>query len=120
MAYIDLEEMEFHAFHGCFKEERVVGNKFIVEFGYEFDSKTAENSDDIQDTINYQLIYNIVKEEIGISSHLLENLAYRIIEKVMYSFPRIEKSKIKVSKSNPSMGGKMKAVSLTLEKQRQE
>ena len=29
MALIELDEMEFHAFHGCFKEERIVGNSFL-------------------------------------------------------------------------------------------
>jgi dihydroneopterin aldolase len=119
MAYIELEEMEFHAYHGCFKEERVVGNKFIVEFAFEFESKKAEQSDNIQDTINYQVIYNLVKEEMAITSHLLENLSCRIIEKIMLLSPTIKQSKIKISKINPSMGGKMKAVSLTMERKRE-
>ena len=28
MGVIELENMEFYAFHGCYKEEQVVGNKF--------------------------------------------------------------------------------------------
>jgi 7,8-dihydroneopterin aldolase/epimerase/oxygenase len=119
MAYIELEEMEFHAFHGCFKEERVVGNKFIVAFSFEFYSKNAELSDNIDDTINYQKVYDLVKDEMSITSHLLENLAHRILEKIMINFPTIVNSKVKVSKINPTLGGKMKAVSLTLERKKQ-
>ncbi len=31
MATISITGMEFHAFHGCFKEEQVIGNTFIVD-----------------------------------------------------------------------------------------
>ena len=27
---IEIEGMEFYAFHGCFEAEQIVGNKFIV------------------------------------------------------------------------------------------
>jgi 7,8-dihydroneopterin aldolase/epimerase/oxygenase len=118
MAYIELEEMEFHAFHGCFKEERVVGNKFVVELGFGYDSNKAEISDNLIDTVNYQQVYNLVKEEMNITSHLLENVANRIINKLMLNFPMIDESKIKIYKINPSMGGKMKAVSLSLERKK--
>lgn len=118
MAYIELEEMEFHAFHGCFKEERVVGNKFIVTLGFEYNSTKAQMSDNIKDTINYQLVYDLVNEEMKIQSHLLENLAQRIADKVIKNFSAIEMLKIKVSKNNPSMGGKMKTVSISLERKK--
>lgn len=118
MAYIELEEMEFHAFHGCFKEERVVGNTFIVTLGFEYNSKKAQTSDNLNDTVNYQLVYDLVKEEMKIQSHLLENLAQRIADKVMANFSSIEILKVKVSKNNPSMGGKMKAVSISLDQKK--
>ena len=114
MAYIELEGMEFHAFHGCFKEERIVGNKFIVYFSFTAVSENAETSDDINDTINYQNVYQIIKAEMMIPSHLLEHVARRILDKVKLNFPKIQKAEVKVSKLNPSMGGKIRNVSVTI------
>ena len=114
MALIELEDMEFHAFHGCFKEERIVGNRFIVQFSFEVNSKHAEESDNITDTVNYQTVYCIVKDEMMQVSHLLEHVARRILDSVCAQFSEIENAKVKVSKMNPPMGGKMKCVSVTL------
>ena len=117
MALIELEEMEFHAHHGCFKEERIVGNSFTVNFSYETDTKNAENSDNLDDTLNYQTVYSIIKEEMAKPSHLLEHVASRILEKICIKFPSINKAGIKISKLNPSLGGKIKSVSVTLRKE---
>jgi dihydroneopterin aldolase len=116
MALIELEGMEFHAFHGCFKEERIVGNSFLVNFIFETNSEIAEDSDNINDTINYQIVYNIVKEEMLKPSHLLEHVARRILDKVTEQFPKIDFCTVKVSKLNPAMGGKLNSVSVTIDK----
>lgn len=117
MAYIELEEMEFHAFHGCFKEEQIVGNSFKVQFSFETNTQKAETSDNIHDTVNYQHVYNIVKEEMSIPAHLLEHVARRILDRVCQEHPNIENASVKVSKLNPPMGGKMQGVSVTLFKE---
>ncbi len=115
MALIELEEMEFRAHHGCFKEERIVGNSFIVNFSFETETHEAEKSDNLNDTINYQTVYNLIKEEMAKPSHLLEHVAHRILDKICGQFSTIKKATIKVSKTNPAMGGKIKCVSVTLE-----
>ncbi len=114
MARIELEEMEFHAFHGCFKEERIVGNAFLIKFSFETDSSKSEVSDNINDTVNYQTIYSLIKAEMNKQSHLLEHLAGRILNTVFNHFPEIIKAEVKVSKMNPALGGKVKCVSVSL------
>ena len=37
IALIELEEMVFYAYHGCFKEEKLVGNRFIVNISLKLD-----------------------------------------------------------------------------------
>ncbi|HOK50743.1 MAG: dihydroneopterin aldolase [Bacteroidales bacterium] len=118
MCYIELEEMEFFAYHGCFPEEKLVGNNFLVSFGYCYDIQRAAVSDNIVDALDYQNIYNIIKEEMDKPVNLLEYLATRILDRIFYSFPHIEKARIKITKMNPSLGGKMKGVSILLEKER--
>ncbi|MBI9055047.1 MAG: dihydroneopterin aldolase [Bacteroidales bacterium] len=114
MGLIKIENMEFYAFHGHFKEEQIVGNRFLVDLTIETDMQVPAKSDDLDDALNYQIAYNIVKEEMQIKSHLLEHIAGRILDNLYNSFNTIKKAEVKVSKMNPPMGGKMERVSVTL------
>ncbi len=114
MGVIQIENMEFYAYHGCYREERVVGNRFLVDLEITTNLEKAEKSDNIKDTLNYQAAYEIVKEQMAIKSHLLEHVGGRILDQLFKVFPEIEKAAVKVSKMNPPMGGQMERVSLTL------
>lgn len=77
---IELENMEFHAFHGCYPLEQVVGNRFRVSVTLWADLSRAAQSDDVGDTINYLHVFEIVREQMAVTSHILENVCARIIE----------------------------------------
>lgn len=111
-----LEGMEFYAYHGCFKEEQLIGNRFIVDLEVEVETSGAEVSDRLHDTVNYQAVYQKVKEAMEHKSHLLEHLAGRILDNIREEFPGIGYMKLKVSKMNPPMGGRMKCVSISIER----
>ncbi len=114
MAVIELEGLEFYAYHGCFKEEQVVGNKFIVNVRMDYDAAKPAQSDFIGDTVNYQRAYELIKEQMIITSHLLEHVAQRILDTLYTNFPQITFASVKVSKMNPPMGGQIKCSSLTM------
>ena len=114
MGMIQIENMEFYAYHGHFKEEQIVGNRFLVDLEIEADMQVPAKSDDLNDALNYQAAYSIVKEEMQIKSHLLEHIAGRILDSLYHNFSTIKKATVKVSKMNPPMGGKMDCVSVTL------
>jgi dihydroneopterin aldolase len=115
MAEIALKGMEFFAYHGCFKEEQVIGTKFKVDLFVKYDVKSAKASDDLNDTIDYQALYSLVKYEMRIRSNLLEHVASRIINSIVNEFPKIQHIKIKIAKLNPPIGGQLKHVSVTIE-----
>ena len=114
MGLIQIENMEFYAFHGCYNQEQVVGNRFLVDLEISANLDKATLSDNIEDTLNYQNAYDIVKEQMNIKSRLLEHVAGRILDKLFSRFPDIEKASVRVSKMNPPMGGQMERVSVTL------
>lgn len=114
MGLIQIEGMEFYAYHGHFIEEQIVGNKFILDITIETDTKPAEKSDQLDDALDYQLVYKIIKEQMEIKSNLLENIATRILDALFDQFINIEKATLKVSKMNPPMGGQIEKVSVTL------
>jgi len=116
MGEIHLEDMEFYAFHGHFKEEQIVGNRFLVNLTLKTDMEKAGQSDQLDDALNYQTAYEIVQEEMNKKSHLLEHIARRILDALYQRFDTLEHAHIKVSKMNPPMGGKMNSVSVTMER----
>ncbi|SHJ64495.1 dihydroneopterin aldolase [Tangfeifania diversioriginum] len=114
MGLIEIEGMHFFAFHGHFEAERVVGNDFLVDVSIKTDCTAAAKSDNLDDALNYQAVYNLIKTEMKIKSHLLENVAGRILDALFNEFPSIESAKVKVSKMNPPMGGQIEKASVTL------
>ncbi|NSW93987.1 MAG: dihydroneopterin aldolase, partial [Bacteroidales bacterium] len=84
MGLIQIEDMEFYAFHGHYREEQKVGNKFLVNLSIETDMTIPSKSDNLRDAVNYQRAYEIVRAEMGKKSYLLENIAGRIIN-ALYS-----------------------------------
>ncbi|MFQ3579634.1 MAG: dihydroneopterin aldolase [Bacteroidales bacterium] len=116
MDIIEIENMEFFSFHGCFKEEQITGNKFLVSMMLYTNLTNASITDNLKDTVNYQTIYYIIKQEMEIPSKLLEHVARRILEKIKSEFgDLIFKQRIKISKVNPALGGKTEKVSVILE-----
>ena len=75
MSTISIEGMEFYAYHGHFAEEQIIGTWFVVDLFLKTDTTRAEQSDDLQDTVNYLEVYQTVKQEMQISSKLLEHVA---------------------------------------------
>jgi 7,8-dihydroneopterin aldolase/epimerase/oxygenase len=114
MGNIEIEGMKFYAFHGHFESEQVVGNEFTVNLKIETDCEKAAISDNLNDALNYQTAYEIIKKEMSIPSHLLENVAKRILDSLHIHFNSINKAEVKISKMNPPMGGEIEKVSITL------
>ncbi len=116
MGMIHLESMEFYAFHGHYEEEQIVGNRFLVDLVIETDMQRPAASDELEDAVNYQEAYRLVKREMKKKSKLLENIANRILEAIFEEFSGISKATVTIRKMNPPVGGQMKAVSVTLSK----
>lgn len=115
---VRLRGLEFWAYHGCFPEEAVVGNRFTVEVSMGLNTEVAQRSDSLEDTLNYQLVYGVVAREMQKNSHLLEHLTRRIIDALMTSFPQLQWVEVEVAKHNPPIGGQVGSVSVQLRSQR--
>jgi 7,8-dihydroneopterin aldolase/epimerase/oxygenase len=116
MGIIRIEGMEFFAYHGCFKEEQVIGTRFIADVTIETNTSQAEVTDDLKQTINYQVVYKLVKTEMEQKSHLLEHVARRILDSIFTHYTEVQHVNIKIAKLNPALsaGGRVKEVSVTL------
>jgi len=114
MGRIDIEGMEFYAYHGHFRQEQVVGNKFLLNVTIEADCDRAGETDYLNDALDYQKVYLLIKEEMEIKSYLLENICKRILDRLYREFSTIRKATIQVAKINPPLGGQIKQVSVTM------
>lgn len=110
-----IENLKIFAFHGVLPEEKILGTYYIINLEIEADLEKASESDDLQDTINYAEINDILHQEMAIPSQLLEHVNGRIIKKIKNNFPQISFIKIKLTKTNPPMKGEMDGVSVEME-----
>ena len=103
-SYIYLDNVRFHAYHGVLEQERKTGGDFMVSLRVGFPVERAMYSDEVNDTLNYAALYEMVKKEIAKPSKLLENVACRICETMVKAYPNIETIELKITKKNPPMG----------------
>lgn len=111
---VSLEGLEFFAYHGYYKEERKIGNKFQVDVQVFLDLQKAARFDRLGDTLNYETLYQIVSAQMKQPSKLLENIALRIIKEIRLHFTQIDSILVTVSKFNPPVGGVCHRATVTL------
>jgi dihydroneopterin aldolase len=115
MGKIVIEEMEFYAFHGHYQEEQIVGNRFLVDLELETNMSKPSETDQLEDAVNYQLAYKLIKKEMqNKKSNLLENIGKRILDSLYAEMEGIDKATVRVRKMHPPMGGPIRSVGVTM------
>src|SRR5690606_24594602 len=115
---ISLEGLEFHAFHGVYPHERESGNWFEVDISVDIDIRENTIHDELERTVNYELLYQYVKDEMEKPSRLLETVAEEIVQRVLNDIPAVQQVEVKVAKINPPIAGKCRKASLRIQKAR--
>lgn len=118
MSKIILEDIKIYAYHGVLPEERLIGTYYILNVEVTTDLWKAALTDDLEDTISYADINDIIHEEMSVPSDLLEHVAGRIIHKIEHKFSSVTEIKVRLTKTRPPMQGEMKGVSIELSKKR--
>jgi len=114
MGKIKLNNIRVHAWHGCLKEESIIGSDYRVDLEVTCNLSKPSETDELNDTVDYVHLNNIVKEEMNIKSKLLEHVAKRILDRVFLEIPLVNNAEIAVSKINPPIGGDVQSVSVVL------
>ena len=102
---IELRGLNFFAYHGVLPEERKRGNTFVVDLSLEANLSRAIRTDELGDTINYALVYEVVKREMDTPSQLLEHVCGRIATALLNEFVAIQRVSVCVVKKNPPIEG---------------
>lgn len=111
---IALNGLEIFAHHGYYPEEQLIGGKFRVEAKVETDFSGAAINDDLGATVNYEAIFAIIKEEMKISSKLLEHVAQRIVDRIAMLSVKIQRIEVQIQKLNPPFSAKIQSSSITI------
>lgn len=100
MATIRLEGLSVFGHHGARPYEKEAGQRLEVDLILEPTNTSAETSDKIAETVDYDLLYQLVREVVeGESFHLLEKLARVIADQVLARFP-IQRATVRIAKQN--------------------
>ena len=116
---IELEGMDFHAFHGCYELERRTGCHFEVALRLTLALGVTAERDSVECTVNYLAVYETVRTQMQRTQHTIERVAQNIIDALFGRFPRIASVECRVSKIAPPLGGKVARVSVTLARGRE-
>lgn len=114
MNTISLHGAEFFAYHGLYPEEQKLGNKFIIDLDIDFMPERDLKEDDIDGTINYENVYEIVAEQMSLTKKLIETVAQNILDEIRQKFPYAKGIRIVIKKMNPPLKGKVEYSSITL------
>lgn len=101
---IFLKNVRFHAYHGVLEQEQTVGNDYLVNLIVNYDFTSAMKTDELNGTVSYAELFELVKEEMAIPSKLLEHVAGRIGERIFSEYPAIREVHLSITKVNPPMG----------------
>ena len=114
MGRVALEGILFYAFHGFYEEEQKIGNYFLVDVYVDAPLEKAAKGDELAATVNYETIYQVCRLEMDRPSKLLEHVARRIIDRIVYLCTGIEQIRVRIAKQNPPMGAQIKQAVIEL------
>ncbi len=107
MIKIALHGAEFFAYHGFYPEEQVLGNSFIVDIEVSFSPAADAKADEIADTVNYEELYEITRDEMKQPKKLIETVAQGILDKIKAKYPYVDTIEVSIKKLNPPLGCKV-------------
>ena len=112
---IIIEDLKIYAYHGALPEETLIGTYYLLNVEVHADLWKAVGTDDLNDTINYAEINEIIHHEMKTPSKLMEHVAGRILKNIKIKFTQVSFVKIRITKTSPPMTGEMHGVSVEIE-----
>ena len=113
-----LKNIILYAHLGVKKEEREVRQKISLDVELSFDLEEAAQRNDLEKTIDYEKVYNLIRERIEAKRyHLLEALAQDIAQEILRSF-KIEEVLVRAKKPQVKLAGPLDYTAVEIKRQR--
>ena len=111
---ISLNNLKIFAYHGVLEEERRIGNEFFVSLTVLIPYSDGILNDNLEDTVSYADLFQIIDSEMKNPRNLLEAVAASIIAQIKERFSVIENGKITIEKVHPPIPGIIGSASVSL------
>jgi 7,8-dihydroneopterin aldolase/epimerase/oxygenase len=119
MGIIRLHNAVFYAYHGVLTDEQNLGGKFEVDVDLHCDLTRGAKSDHLQDTVNYERVYDCIRSLVLDKKHLLlESLARSIGKGILKNFSKVHSVTVRVRKPGAPVRGVIDCVEVELTEKR--
>jgi dihydroneopterin aldolase len=118
MMQVHLKEVRFYAYHGLDEGEDVLGGEYEVSLSASYMPKEIPVLS-ITETIDYAILYNLVKQRMRRPAKLLETLVTEIASEIFAKFSNVENVVISIHKLQPPIQNFEGAVGVTFQLKRE-
>ena len=112
MGLITVEGIRVFGYHGHLSEEAVLGGHFVINVWVEVDTSEVEKTDDLNHTVDYVKIIDIVKEQMAIRADMIEVPTKRIVDAIL-PLNKVQKVTVEVEKVLPPIDASFDKISVT-------
>lgn len=113
--YID--NMEIFANHGVFKEEKTLGQKFIISLELTIDMREAAITGDLDKSVHYGELCHRIEEEFKKESYdLIETAVEKIAEYILFNYDMVKNAKVMLKKPWAPIGRHLNYAAVEIER----
>ncbi len=118
MDQIKITNLEVFSHHGVYKEENILGQKFLVSVILYADLTKASGKDDLTKSVNYGEVCHFIKNEMEkYTFKLIETLTEHLARTILINFPLVEKIQLEVKKPWAPILLPLETVSVVMERE---
>lgn len=115
MDKITIQNLEVFAKHGVFPAENELGQKFVLSAVLYTDVRKAGKTDSLEFSTHYGEVSHLMKEFVERHTfQLIETVVEQLAEKILLTFPRIEKVDLEIQKPWAPIGLPLDTVSIQI------
>ena len=114
---IKIENLEVFGNHGVFKEETVLGQKFLVSVVLYTDTRAAGMTDQLEKSAHYGEVCHLITQYMKSNTfQLIESVAEHTAREVLLHFPTVKKIQMEIKKPWAPIGLPLETVSVEIER----
>lgn len=113
---IKLHNAVFYAYHGALTDEQTLGGKFEIDVELHCDLTKAKETDDLNETVNYEKVYALMKKIVTEKKYyLIEALAHTLGSGILSAFQQVQKAVVRVRKPGAPIHGVVDTIEVQIE-----
>lgn len=117
MDIIKIKDLEVFGNHGVYKEENILGQKFLISADLYGDLSKAAKFDDIESSVNYGEVCQFIKKETQKNTFkLIESLTQHLATSILLKYTKIRKVQVEVKKPWAPVLMPLDTVSIVMER----